>query len=442
MQGEGVEHLNYLRAGSWILFDFANTIYSLAVVTLLLPPTLEAISRENFYVTTVSVLSMIFAGFLVPVIGVLMDRRACSKRVLGYATAICAIACLVLAVLLSRPMQWVETFDETLPLRSGTGWLLLVVSAVFFLANALYQSALVPYNSLLVVVAPQKHWGKISGFGVAAGYFGALFTMAAFLVIGIEFVPIGIVFAAVAMMFFTIPLLIFVPERPVKKTERNKPLNLLSPVREIVSALKQLPKNRNLFFGLLGNFLCVDALNTLILFMSTYIIKTVFIGATPLSLVIQRFMIGLIVSSILWSFVNGYLSDRIGSIRTLLFASIMLAVTIAGAVILVPFENLFFWCMILTGGAGLSGMWIAGRKMVVELCPPEQLGLFLGLYGMTNKVGALTNMAFSALTHFLPLLALAEATSYRIALSVLLLPVGGGIALFAVLAQRLKEKPV
>ncbi len=436
------DRMNWLRAGSWITYDFANTIYSFVVVTWLMSPALEQISRSNFAFSFVSTCSMIAAGFVVPVIGVWTDRRACSKRMVGWITAGCALACIGLAVVLNEPLGWIESYDRTLPPRDGTMFYVFIATVFFFVANILYQTALMPYNCLLVVAAPKEAWGRISGIGVGIGYFGSLFSLILFTAMSIDYPPIAILLSAVAMVFFTLPLLIFVPERAVAECQSDKPINIISPLKELFDALKTLPKNRPLFLGLIGNFLCVDALNTLIAFMSVYVIKTVYAGSSSLDDPIKYLLGGMIISSVAWSFVNGWLSDKIGSIQTMLFSAVMLAVSIICGIAFTSWPTVFYWTVVPTCGAGLSGMWIAGRKMVADLSPVEHRGLFFGLYGMTNKVGAITTVLFAVLTHLPLLKKLGEATSYRIALSTLLIPVVIAAVIFIVLLWCKPQQPV
>ena len=47
------------------------------------------------------------------------------------------------------------------------------------------------------------------------------------------------------------------------------------------------------------------------------------------------------------------------------------------------------------GAFGLAGVWTAGRKMIVLLAPPERIGEFFGLYGITVKLSVLGYATYS-----------------------------------------------
>ena len=49
------------------------------------------------------------------------------------------------------------------------------------------------------------------------------------------------------------------------------------------------------------------------------------------------------------------------------------------------------------GGPGVAGLWVAGRKWVVELAPPGDVGTLFGFYGFSNKLSLLNLTLFSFL---------------------------------------------
>jgi UMF1 family MFS transporter len=42
--------------------------------------------------------------------------------------------------------------------------------------------------------------------------------------------------------------------------------------------------------------------------------------------------------------------------------------------------------LVVAGAYGLAGIWTAGRTVVVRLAPPERVGEYFGLYGITVKL--------------------------------------------------------
>jgi len=52
---------------------------------------------------------------------------------------------------------------------------------------------------------------------------------------------------------------------------------------------------------------------------------------------------------------------------------------------------------VLLGGPGVAGLWVAGRKWVVQLAPKGDVGTLFGFYGMSNKLSLLNMVLFTLL---------------------------------------------
>ncbi|MEC7724104.1 MAG: MFS transporter, partial [Planctomycetota bacterium] len=51
--------------------------------------------------------------------------------------------------------------------------------------------------------------------------------------------------------------------------------------------------------------------------------------------------------------------------------------------------------LVALGGFGLTGIWSAGRKVIVMLAPPEMLGQFFGLYSITAKLSVFGQLIYA-----------------------------------------------
>ncbi len=146
---------------AWAIYDFANTIYSMNVVTMYFSLWITVnLAREDFWVSIGNSTSMALVALSLPILGALSDSAG--RRL---------------------PFLFVFTLGAVLgtALIGVTGYyvhhetaLLLLAVFFFILANYAYQGALVFYNALLPDVAGPGNIGKVSGFGVSLGYFGAI----------------------------------------------------------------------------------------------------------------------------------------------------------------------------------------------------------------------------------------------------------------------------
>ena len=114
------------------------------------------------------------------------------------------------------------------------------------------------------------------------------------------------------------------------------------------------------------------------------------------------------------SFVIGWLTDRIGSKKSFLIAALSMgAACVCGC--LLPKGWIFYISVTVFGGAGLAGVWTAGRKLLADITPEGKEGEYFGLYGLTNKSSAFGTIIFAIITFSLPKFGLSEPAAYRIA---------------------------
>ena len=79
--------------------------------------------------------------------------------------------------------------------------------------------------------------------------------------------------------------------------------------------------------------------------------------------------------------------------------------------------------ILLFGSGGLAGTWTAGRKWLLDIAPPDHVGEFFGLYGVTIKLSVFGCTLFALLSDW--------TGSYRVALVSQLVPLVIGIGFLA-----------
>ncbi|MDX1763361.1 MAG: MFS transporter [bacterium] len=359
---------------SWALYDFANTIFSILVVTRFLPPFLKEITGGSSAMGAAVAFSMVVAGLLVPILGAISDWTGKTKRYLIYAT--------VASVTATAAMSFTRNIPALL--------------ALFFAANLTYQTAMVFYNSLLPTISRPSQRGFISGVGVSLGYAGSFAALIAanpyVKVFGIQNV---FVFTALLFLLFSLPIFFFVEEREVEYPVTLSRRLMGQQLQNVFQTLRELPTYPPVLFFLLGNFFCLDAVNTTIVFYSEFLLNARSVSATKVDLA----LISVQLAALFFSLLIGRLTDRVGSKTMLLWVS----AAWIGAIGLILISSTYTVVLIasIIGGFGLGGIWVAGRTMMLELVPPERVGAFLGLYGMTGKFSALGALWFGLLADWL-----------------------------------------
>jgi UMF1 family MFS transporter len=287
-------------------------------------------------------------------------------------------------------------------LEGSQAWML----GCFFDANVTYNLGLVFYNTLLPSVATEERVGLVSGIGVGVGYFGTILVLLALLL------PLHVAthqFLAAAAIFLVgaLPCLLLV-------RDRRQPTRGSSPVvREALGSLsrtlRELPAHRPLMWFLLANFCLVDVLNTAVLFFASFT-KNVF-ATSARDGTLQLFghvylgddglkeffgLAGLCLNSLalVFGIALGALTDR-RPLQVMRWSGVGLFVALAGGAWFGGSSALgYLLTLVLFGAAGLSGIWTAGRKIVVMLAPRERVGEYFGLYGITMKLSVLGSTVY------------------------------------------------
>ena len=359
----------------WALYDLANTIFFLLVVTRYLPKQLFEITGSESAVSWSLVPTMLVAAILSPALGALVDRAGRAKALTFAITLVCCVATALLG------------FPKTA----------LGVSLVYVVARFAYEMASVPYNALLPSVAAQAGLGAISGLGVALGYLGNVLALALLLVLDLE----GrygywavYTFAAFLFFAFTLPLQFWVsevsPARPGPAGWRALAGATGSTFRAFGRQLRD-PVRRNF---LIGTFLVCDAINTVLVQVARYADRPEGLDLSDDG--VLNFLIAIQVSAIVGGILLGRIADRISGRRTMLLSVAMLALGMASAQFLPG-----FWLRVVAmgvlGGAGLAGVWAAGRQWLVALVPREEIGEAFGFYGLAQRASVVTLLPFTTL---------------------------------------------
>jgi UMF1 family MFS transporter len=345
------------------LYDFANTIFSFAVVSgaIGLYLTAEFGRRDGGVLLAVSVAVSVGINAIVsPILGALSDRGGRRMPFLLLFTVQCIAATFFIA--------------------NVTPVLGLVL---FVVANFSYQAALIYYDATLKTVSLPESRGRLSGIGTAIGYCG---TVAVGLTITLLDVPVVDRFRLAAVFFAVFAVPIFLVVREPRRTDEPRitahdVVESFGQLRLTIEHARRVP---GLGRFLLGRFFYSDAVNTVIVVMS--VVTTQALGVSDRDA--NTILLGLTIVAIAMSFAWGALCDRLGPKRTLIIVlgSWAVGLVIGGIAIgLGPSGLPPFLVAGAILGSGLGGVTVADRVLMLRLSPPERVGEFFGLYGLVGK---------------------------------------------------------
>lgn len=382
----------FIRLSSWAIYDFANTIFSAVVLTVYFPLYLTSLAGSRSILGAATTGAMILAGLVTPWIGALSDKTGQTKRYLIFSTLACVTAVSVLSLF-----------------RSPAPLIVCFIAACFF-----FHASLVFYNSLLSVAAAPEKQGFASGLGTGLGYLGVVCVLPLMNTLD-KTSGVSAVFLASGFLFlaFSLPLFFFVPERTVARPEPFNVQSFASEWKNIFQTLRSLPSSPKVMFFFIGNFFLVDAVNSVIFWLSVYT-RDVF---QPTQDQLIAVLMGLNVSAFLAGLISGFLSDKIGASKVLIASAVSLTLTLI--LLMLPLSFPVFMSVCFLGGAfALAGVWTSGRKVLLELAPPHKTGEYFGIYGLTTKVSVLGSFLYGLC---------ADRFGMREGLGILVIPAAAGL---------------
>ena len=362
---------------SWVLYDFANTIFSFAIVSgaigLWLTDDARFGAASGQLVLSIAIaVSVGFNAIVSPVLGALSDRGGRRLPFLLAFTALCIGPTAIIG--LSGP---------------------LVGVLLFVLANFGYQAALIYYDASIKLVSTPRTRGRLSGIGTGVGYCGTVFVGLAIFLFD---VPVEARFPLSAVLFalFAIPVFVVVREHRDPSVPRLTVADVLASWRQLETTIAHARDVPGLPRFLVGRFFYSDAVNTVIVVMTVVSVEAVGLTAAQANLI----LLSLTLVAIVMSFVWGWLADRVGPRQTLITVLVSWAVgLVLGALSLSlngtdqvtggPTPSTAGLALFLVAGAilgsGLGGVQVADRVFMVRLSPPDRVGEFFGVYGLVGK---------------------------------------------------------
>lgn len=370
----------------WSLYDFANTIYSMNIVSLYLKRYIvEDLGYDDRYFDIPFSLSMAIAAVLLPALGAMSDHSTKKKIFLFLFTLSCC-GTVGLMALVPPP-------------------LILVTIVLFIIANFSYEAGQPFYNALLYSVADGTQARFVSGVGVALGYVGVILGM----IFVLPFVTGGIYswdipsmdaggkqasFLPTAFLFllFALPLFLWVKEAHVDERKR---ISLAAAYWSIWEGIKETKKYPGVLRFLIADYFFEDAVATVIINIGLYC--SIVLGLAEQA--ITTFMIVSAASAVIGSFVIGKIAQH-WSLKSLL--SLIVWGWVAVLILFVLTDSMeVIWILGSLVGILLGGLWTTSRPLLAELVPREDLGRFFGLFALSGRAAAVVGpLVWTAVVYF------------------------------------------
>lgn len=369
---------------SWALYDWANSAFSLTVVTAFVPVLLSqywndgaASTVTTFRLGWANALASLVIALTAPVIGAIADRASRRKGLLLVFAGLGVVM---------------------------TGALYFVAQGQWFIAVALYVFASVGfagsnslYDALLTTVSAEEDFDRISALGYAYGYLGGalLFTLNVLMVANpgwfglasdVEALRLAFLLVAIWWAVFSIPLALFVQED--RTAAQSVALSVVDGLRQLRQTLAKVRSHRNTVIFLLAYWLYIDGVYTIIKMAVDYGLSQGLNMDDLIQAVLITNYIGFPAALAFGAF-----GARFGAKRGIILAlCVYLLATMAAPFINTEAE---FYALAIAIGLVQGGVQSLSRSLFARLIPAGQTAEFFGFYNMLGKFAAILGPALA-----------------------------------------------
>ena len=355
----------------WSMYDFANSI--VWIIFFLYFSQWLTIERGvsdfwyNFIFTASSILLLLTA----PVAASIADKRKIKLPGLRITTVLSFVFFFLTGVIAAF-----------YPSHHILAWIFAT------LAMYLYLFCFTYYHPLLSDVAPPEKRGLASGWGIFGNELGQISA----LLISIPLATGAIVLfhtslraqtlipAAILFLLFSLPMLIFFKEKNVKQDVK---INLKSEYKGIIRSTIDMFKLPGLGRFFLAYFFFNDAIITASNNFAIYLERVFGVSDTIKSLV----LVGIILVGAISAPISGWISDRIGWKKTLMWLLVGFAVIFPALAIISNFY--IFLAVVIVMGLWWGGIWSVTRAIVIDLTPEYDLNQSFTFYTLMERFSTL-----------------------------------------------------
>ncbi len=393
----------------WAMYDLANTIYSMVIVSLIINKYILVIGQKEHGLSygdtslifgIVSGVMQALVAICVPILGALSDTAGKRKP---YVISLTGIILLFASLI-------------------GFSRNITIVLTLYVIANIAYQFSLVFYDAMLPFIAKKEDMGKVAGFGVAWGYLGTIVALLVLLPIIIKYGNINsfvenpanlsygfagewITFVIPMGLFFILGLPIIWVKEKQKKTKTPPFRDLLTEsFTQVKQTFRDIRNHRQLFMFIIGYFFVSNVANVLVAYMLPLVTDGLRIGTMvngtfePSDLFGTIYIIISTVSAVAFTYSVGQFAEKHGAKKGFFLIGALWGISITIGIILIltstpiliglniPF--IFAIIMGLIAGPALGGTWTSQRVMITELAPKEKFGEYFGFSKLSGKVSS------------------------------------------------------
>ena len=370
---------------AWISYDLGNSAFATTVLAAFFPIFYNQYWSSNIdstlsaqYLSWTLVISNLTLLFTAPLIGAITDISKSTKK-----------------LFISMVMISIIGTGLLYTLEAGL-WLYALI--FFGIANYFFSASNVIYDKILVQIASQSLFSKISGYGYAWGYFGGgfLFLINACMSLYPELFGLSSQAEAIRWSFITVSIWWFIFLIPLAVTYKEPSAKVVenqvirNSFKNLINTFISISQYRNAFIFLIAFFLFIDGVHTVVALAATFALN---LGLDSSSVIIALLMVQFIAfpSTLMWAYVGEKYSDKFVINFSILIYILIIIYTLFLS------NAMEFYILAAMVGFVQGGIQGSSRGLFAKLIPHDKAGEFFGLFNTFGKAGAFMGPALVGL---------------------------------------------
>ncbi len=373
---------------SWIRYDWANSAYSIVIVTAIFPLFYKASATEAgisnadstaYLGYTISIATLVLA-LLGPILGTIADYQGFKKKFFAFFFAL-GVA-----------------FTGLLAFVPGDQWLILLLFYTFSTIG--FAGANIFYDAFLVDITTEERMNRVSARGYGMGYLGStipfVICLALILLAERDIIALSVTIAtqisflltALWWGLFSIPLFKNVTQNYYIARE---PKPIVNSFKRLGKTFKNIRTHKPLFLFLLAYFFYIDGVGTIITMSTAYGSD---LGISATNLLIILFVTQLVAAPC--AIIYGRLSEKFTG-KTMLYVGIIIYIFVCIYAFFLE-TTLDFWILAMLVGTSQGGIQALSRSYFAKLVPKENANEFFGFYNIIGKFASIMGPLLLGLT--------------------------------------------
>ncbi|MBR7553929.1 MFS transporter [Allobacillus sp. GCM10007491] len=365
---------------SWMMYDMANSAYSVVITTAIFPIYYKAVANEAgvsaadstaYLGYTISIATFILA-MLGPILGSVADFKDMKRKFFTFFFLLGSLSTIGLVLVPE---------DQ---------WLLLLI--IYTLTAIGARGANLFYDAYLVDVTERDKMDDLSAKGFAVGYIGSvipfILSISVIILSQQEILPLSVgnaskiafLITAIWWILFTIPLLKNVRQ---KHWIERKPRIVANSFKELKKTFLEIKQHKAILLFLIAYFFYIDGVGTIIS-MSTAYGTDVGLGTTDLIVA----LLAVQVVAAPFAMLFGRLARKFGA-KQMIYVGIFIYIIVCVYAMFLD-TVVDFWILAMLVASAQGGIQALSRSFFAQMVPKEKSNSFFGFYNVFGRFAAVS----------------------------------------------------